>query len=300
MTKRIHYNHCPVCGSPAIRNVLSVKDYTVSGELFPVAECNQCTLRFTQDIPSADSIGPYYKSEDYISHSNTSKGLINRLYQSVRKRTLDVKRDLIIKITGKSKGVLLDIGSGVGSFAFAMKKNGWDVIGIEPDPGARDKARKLYRMELEDIDRFYKLTPGGFDAITLWHVLEHVHDLKGYVSQLEHLLKPGGKAFIAVPNYTSFDASHYRQYWAAYDVPRHLYHFSPDSFRRLIKYYRFHLKEMKPMWFDSFYVSMLSEKYKTGKNNYAKAFSVGMRSNLLTMRNKERCSSVIYILERQP
>jgi 2-polyprenyl-3-methyl-5-hydroxy-6-metoxy-1,4-benzoquinol methylase len=296
MSQIIHYSNCPVCGSADINNVITVKDYTVSGETFPIAECKNCSLRFTQDIPDAAGILPYYQSEDYISHTDTSKGFINRLYQSVRKRTLRNKRKLVEKITGIKAGQLLDVGSGTGAFVNEMKQNGWQVTGLEPDEGARNVAKKLYNAELEDPNRFYQLPANSYDAITLWHVLEHVHDLAAYVQQLKTLLKEKGKLFIAVPNYTSMDATIYKEYWAAYDVPRHLYHFSPKSMQALMEKNGLKVIEHKPMWYDSFYISMLSSKYKKGKTNLFSSFLNGFRSNLEAMGDVKRCSSVIYIL----
>jgi 2-polyprenyl-3-methyl-5-hydroxy-6-metoxy-1,4-benzoquinol methylase/transcription elongation factor Elf1 len=295
---KIHYTNCPICNSADISIVLSVKDHTVSGESFPVAHCNQCTLRFTQDVPDPVSIGPYYKSENYISHTNTSKGLINGLYQFVRKRTLKGKRKLVQKVSGLSRGRLLDVGSGVGSFANEMQQNGWEVTGLEPDDDARAVAKKEYGLELQPIDRFYHLQPGSFDVITLWHVMEHVHDLQQYVQQLRVLLKDTGKLVIAVPNYTSKDASIYKEYWAAWDVPRHLYHFSPQSMLRLLESNGMKIGQYKPMWYDSFYICLLSSKYKNGKSNLIASFFNGLRSNLKAMGDVKKCSSVIYIVSR--
>ena len=183
MNDRVHYTACPVCGSEDIKIVLQAKDHTVSEEIFSIAACTFCKLQFTQDVPSAASIDPYYKSEDYISHTNTSKGIINRLYQFARKRTLTNKRKLIEKSTGLKNGVLLDVGSGVGSFVHEMKHAGWSVTGLEPDPGARKIAQEFYAVSLDGMDKFYKLVENHFDAITLWHVLEHVHDLAAYTEQ---------------------------------------------------------------------------------------------------------------------
>ncbi|MBK8141518.1 MAG: class I SAM-dependent methyltransferase [Chitinophagaceae bacterium] len=296
MKELIHYTHCPVCGSADIVNIMAAKDHTVSGETFKVAGCNACSFHFTQDVPDAASISPYYKSENYISHTNTSKGLINSLYQSVRKRTLKQKRKLIERVTGLTKGNLLDVGSGTGAFAGEMKKNGWSVTGLEPDEDARNVAKQSFGVDLSDIRGFYELPNETFDAITLWHVLEHVHDLQGYMAKLQLLLKDNGKIFIAVPNYTSKDASVYKEYWAAYDVPRHLYHFSPQSMKVLIEKHGMKLLRYKPMWYDSFYVSMLSSKYKNGKTNLVAAFFNGLLSNLGASADVKKCSSVIYII----
>jgi 2-polyprenyl-3-methyl-5-hydroxy-6-metoxy-1,4-benzoquinol methylase len=293
---RIHYQFCPVCNAATISNVLQVKDYTVSGESFVIAECSSCSLCFTQGVPDAGSIARYYKSDDYISHTNTATGLINRIYHFVRNRTIVQKRKLIEKSTGIKTGQLLDIGSGTGAFLSEMKQHGWHATGLEPDADARTVAQKVYNIELADTAQLYQLPTGHFDVITLWHVLEHVHDLSKYVEQIKTVLHPKGKMFIAVPNYTSMDAVVYKEYWAAYDVPRHLYHFSPRSMKLLMEKHGLKVLQYKPMWYDSFYVSLLSSKYKNGKTNWLSACWIGLRSNLAAMGDKKNCSSVIYLI----
>ncbi|HLG39523.1 MAG TPA: class I SAM-dependent methyltransferase, partial [Chitinophagaceae bacterium] len=248
--------------------------------------------------PDAKSISPYYKAEDYISHTNISRGFVNRAYQFVRKRTMIKKRRLIEKYTGLKKGKLLDVGSGTGSFVNEMKQNAWQVTGLEPDEDARKVAAQLYELQLTDTRELYQLESGSFDAITLWHVLEHVHDLHACMQQLKSLLRNNGKIFIAVPNYTSLDARVYGEYWAAYDVPRHLYHFSPKAMTMLVEKNGLKINRQRPMWYDSFYISFLSSKYKTGKTNWIAAFFTGLRSNFKAMSNVEKCSSVIYIIEK--
>lgn len=291
----IVYKSCPNCGNADIYKVLMAKDYTVSGEDFEIWECRNCTQRFTQNIPGQENIAAYYQSENYISHSDTSKGLINNLYHKVRRRTLLQKKKLVEQTTGKSRGNMLDIGAGTGAFLKTMKKANWDCTGIEPDKNAREKALELYGLHLKDAGTLYSFSPGSFDAITLWHVLEHVHELHKYTGQLRNLLSKDGKLFIAVPNYTSTDAKIYQEFWAAYDVPRHLYHFSPKSMEQLLNSHGLKLESTKPMWFDSVYVSMLSEKYKTGSTHPVKALLNGAFSNLKTIFDKRKCSSIIYI-----
>jgi 2-polyprenyl-3-methyl-5-hydroxy-6-metoxy-1,4-benzoquinol methylase len=298
MDTHIHYNNCPICGSSSINYVFSSKDYTVSGKEFSIWQCKNCSARFTQDVPNAESIGSYYQSKEYISHSNTSKGLINRLYQLVRKKTLKQKRKFICKTTGLKQGTLLDVGSGTGAFVNEMQQNGWEATGLEPDAGARQSAFNTYNCRLKNTDELFHLTPNSFDAITLWHVLEHVHDLHRYIDQLKTLLKQTGKLIIAVPNYTSLDATFYKEYWAAYDVPRHLYHFSPSSMQYLVEKNVMRLEDVKPMWFDSFYVSLLSSKYKSGKTKWLSAIWTGLKSNITAMKYKRKCSSVIYIISK--
>ncbi|HUR64754.1 MAG TPA: class I SAM-dependent methyltransferase [Chitinophagaceae bacterium] len=298
MNPVVHYTNCPVCNSTAIRHSLSAQDHTISHESFQIWECAGCSLRFTQDVPGPAAIIPYYKSEQYISHSNTSKGFINQLYQWVRRKTLRQKRKLLQRTIGLERGSLLDLGSGTGAFAHEMKQAGWKVMGLEPDADARRTAKKLYAIDLEDTSQLYPLPPSSFDAITLWHVLEHVHDLHQYVAKLKELLKENGKLFVAVPNYTSKDAAIYAAYWAAYDVPRHLYHFSPASIKLLMEKHGLRLTHYKPMWYDSFYISLLSSRYKNGSANLFAAFINGLRSNFKALADVKRCSSVIYIIEK--
>jgi SAM-dependent methyltransferase len=294
----IHYNVCPACGHANISPVLIAKDHTVSGESFPVWECKQCTLRFTQDVPDEAHIGSYYKSDNYISHTETKKGLINGLYHFVRKKTLAGKFSLIKKETGVEKGKLLDIGAGTGAFSSYMEKQGWQITALEPDAGARERAFDLYGLKMQPSSSLPQLNAEAYHAITMWHVLEHVHELHRYLDEIKRLLATNGKAFIAVPNYTSYDAEHYREYWAAYDVPRHLYHFSPAAMKLLLKQHGLTLHKTSPMWYDSFYVSMLSEKYKTGAANNIGAVFSGLKSNRKAITDAARCSSLIYIVCR--
>lgn len=291
----IEYPCCPLCEDEHISQVLSVEDYTVSHEHFEIWECSKCTLRFTQNVPRAEDINRYYQSDNYISHSDTASGFINKLYHLVRKRTLVQKKKLVEKMTGKGTGNILDVGCGTGAFLNTMKEAGWQVTGLEPDAMAAKKATELYGIEPMSSEKLYELTPGSYDAITLWHVLEHVHDLHGYIKKLKSLLKPDGKILIAVPNYTSYDAVKYQQFWAAYDVPRHLYHFSPASMKQLFALHSFKMEKIIPMWFDSFYVSMLSEQYKNGKSNALAGALAGGISNIKVLGDKEKCSSLIYV-----
>lgn len=292
---KVHYTQCPVCFSNEINPLLTVKDYSVSGELFTVWQCNACTLRFTQDVPDEAAIGRYYKSEDYVSHTNTSKGVINKLYQKVRTFTLRQKKNLIVRQTGVERGAVLDVGAGVGAFLATMKEAGWQVTGIEPEETARSVAKRVFGINLNGSDALQDLRPASFDAITLWHVLEHVHELHRYIEALNSLLKPQGKLFIAVPNYRSLDADIYRLQWAAYDVPRHLYHFTPDAMEMLMQKHGLKIITRIPMWFDAFYISLLSSKYRNGRTNWPAAGWNGLRSNAAALLNPYRCSSLIYV-----
>lgn len=293
----IHYNQCPVCAAENFHPVISAKDYTVSHHQFRIMECDNCHLRFTYDVPGQGEIGAYYQSENYISHSDTNKGIINQLYHFVRSITIKGKRNTIKKFAKKNKGAVLDIGCGTGVFLKSMKDAGWTVTGLEPDAGARKIAKEVNGIIAAPPAELFQLPKGSFDAITLWHVLEHVHELHAYVEQIKNLLAPGGHVFIAVPNYKSYDATYYKEHWAAYDVPRHLYHFAPGSMIELLNQHGLKLKKTLPMWFDSFYVSMLSEKYRSGKNNYFNAILRASISNLEAIGNINKCSSLVYVAE---
>ena len=287
---------CPVCHSKQVTKDFSVKDHSVSGKEFLILSCTACTLRFTSPAPAEHEIAPYYESPEYISHTDQQKGITGILYRIVRKWTLRSKVNLVIRFVKKKVGMHLDLGAGTGAFVHAMEKEDWNTVGFEPDEMARKRANKLYHVSMYPLQDFFQLTDGGYDAITLWHALEHVHRLHETVHKLSKLLSPKGKLFIAVPNYTSYDAVHYGPYWAAYDVPRHLYHFSPESMRVLLQMHGLKIKAVRPMWFDSFYVSLLSEKYKQG--SFISGFFFGFLSNLFALLNRKKCSSLIYIAER--
>lgn len=292
----IHYDKCPVCESKEIQQALTVKDFSVSAKSFQIWNCFSCSFRFTQDAPSMSEIGPYYQFEEYISHTDTKKGIINQLYHYVRRFTLKQKRNLIIRRAKKHTGSILDIGCGTGAFLEEMQASGWKTIGLEPDNTAREKAisRGIHVLASEHIFQIDQT----FSAITMWHVLEHVHDLHPYLDKIYSMLDDNGVFLVAVPNYMCYDQLAYQQFWAAYDVPRHLYHFSPSSMQTLMAKHGFHVVETKPMWFDSFYVSLLSEKYRSGNVQYVSAVLHGLRSNIAALFDSKKCSSIIYVLKK--
>lgn len=288
--------HCPVCQSQTFEDYLTVKDYTVSQEQFKIITCKKCGFNFTNPRPDKDEIVKYYQAESYISHTNTSKGLISKIYQEVRKFTLKGKLNLINSLSPK-KGKILDVGCGTGMFLNVARQNGWKVNGIEPDAGARAIAEKINQIEIkkEILSAFQNET---FDIISLWHVLEHVHQLNETIECLKARLSQDGSLIIAVPNHESKDAEIYQEQWAAYDVPRHLYHFSQRSIKELFAKHGFELKKTLPMKFDSFYVSMLSTKYQTGKINYIKALMDGLKSNQNAHKQNQNYSSLIYVFKK--
>ena len=286
---------CPICEGENFSDFLACTDYTVSKKEFKIVSCDQCQFRFTNPRPGKDEIGKYYESEEYISHSNTSKGFINYLYQTVRKYTLIKKLQLINRQS--EKGALLDIGCGTGEFLNTCEKGGWRVNGIEPGISARNFAKENYGLNVFPEEKIKEFEDKSFDVITMWHVLEHVHDLNDRLLDLKRLLKENGTLIIAVPNCNSLDASTYGRHWAAYDLPRHLYHFRPEDIEKAFKKINMRLNTILPMRFDSFYVSLLSEKYKSGKSKYIRAFWNGLRSNFAAIKTGKKFSSQIYILK---
>ena len=291
----IAHTICPLCSSAKTILYLRCSDHLLSRDVFDLCKCSDCGFVFTGEYPDEQSIGRYYRSDDYISHDDEAKGFLNRIYQIARHVMLRRKVRMVEKATGITKGRILDIGCGTGHFAAAMEQNGWYVTGIEPNIKARNFASGQFGLDVISPEQVPGLPSGSFDCITMWHVLEHFHDPFGYAAEIKRLLKPGGLCLCALPNSNSFDAVHYKEYWAAYDVPRHLYHFSPASMQKLLSLHQMAAKEILPMWFDSYYVSMLSEKYKGG--NIISAFLQGANSNIRAAGNRQRCSSLIYVIK---
>ena len=285
-------NKCPICEHENLTDHISCTDHFLSGETFVITKCANCSFLFTNPRPAEEQLSRYYKSDAYISHSDKANNITNSLYKIARHFTLRGKLKLIDSLnTTKS---ILDYGCGTGDFLLTCKKNGWKISGLEPDNSARDiaidKTHANIHSSIEQIDAKNKS-----GVITLWHVLEHVSDLDAVVSRLKAKLDNQGKLVIAVPNYQSFDAQHYKEYWAAFDVPRHLYHFSQDTMQLLLQKHDLKIIDRIPMKLDSFYVSLLSEKYLNGKNNYIRSFINGYKSNIYAKKNNNNYSSMIYI-----
>lgn len=284
---------CPVCKGRSIKPFRTCKDFTVSHETFTVNLCDDCTLGITSPRPDNENLGRYYQSEEYISHSGKSSGLMGPLYTTARKFALAQKARLLARET--QKGTALDFGCGTGEFLQTLKTKGWSVEGVEPSDLARKKAESITSQSIyQSLD---DLPSKQFDTITAWHVIEHVPDLSSVIQQLAQRLKKHGTIFIAVPNYQSPDAQKYKDLWAGYDVPRHVWHFSKKSMHQLLNRHGFKITKIIPMKMDAYYVSMLSENYKTGKKgslgNLIRGFFAGFASN----RNAgtDNHSSLIYI-----
>ena len=271
---------------------LKVIDHSVSGETFELQYDENLDMLFTFPKPNAQQLPKYYESEDYISHTDGKRTLFEKTYQFIKNIALANKLNLINNCAPK-KGNLLDVGAGTGDFLLTAKNNGWNTIGFEPNSKAKEMAQK---KGINFTEKTADLQDNSFDVITMWHVLEHVLDLEIQIKELKRLVKKDGTIIVAVPNFNSFDAKYYNEFWAAFDAPRHLWHFSKTAIEKLFRKENVKLVSIKPMKFDSYYVSLLSEKYKTGKMNFLKAFLVGFHSNWYAKKNKEY-SSLIYILK---
>ena len=282
---------CPVCQSKDLDSYKTCKDFTVSNEKFNIVNCKNCDFKFTNPRPAEHELMQYYQSPQYISHSNKTNSFINLIYKNVRKITVKQKTKLVSRLT--EIGYLLDYGCGTGEFLRACQRRGWHVLGIEPALVARQQAINLTQANIYgsifDIDKQQQ-----YDIITLWHVLEHVPQINETLMKIKGLLKPSGKLVIAVPNYECYDAGLYDQYWAGYDLPRHLYHFDKKSMSNLLTKHHFKIENILPQKLDAYYVSLLSEKNQSAKTKMLSAFINGYRSNRKAKKNNLNYSSLIY------
>jgi len=284
---------CPICNSKMKFN-FTTKDYLVSGESFDIVECESCFLRVTKPFPDKENIANYYSSDEYISHSENRSGIFDYIYGFVRSYQLNKKRKLIGKYFDNNSGKILDIGCGTGEFLQIMKKYNWDISGVDTS----DKARKIVKSKLNihvKDPKDWINSNEKFDVITCWHSLEHVHEPWLYLEKIKKILNPGGLLIVALPNYQSTDAKIYKEFWAAYDTPRHLYHFTIQSMNKMIHPQGFTIQSICRMNFDPFYVSILSANHK-GKSLMNGLIS-GFSSWISSIITKDKCSSLIFIIK---
>lgn len=289
-------NKCPWCGSDKTQINLWVKDEFLSHEDFHICECQNCGLLFTMPRPSKEKIGDYYKSEEYYSHQENKTGFIPKLYEKVK--SINLKNKYTMATEGKSTGKLLDIGCGVGDFIHTAEQKGWQCIGVEPSEDAKNIAKKRVKANIINSEELEQLPDESFDVITMWHVLEHVDDLKWQMEQLQRLIKKQGRIVIAVPNYKSYDGQFYQNLWAAYDVPRHLNHFNKTTITKIFKTNRLELKKTDKLVWDAYYISYMSEQYKHHSLALLRGALRGWVSNCKARRSGE-WSSMVYIFEKK-
>ena len=294
----VHYYKCPLCNSEDTGAWLQVPDYFLTGEKFELVRCPNCGFLFTQDHPDIEEIGRYYESADYISHNDSAGGISASMYRIAREFMLKRKRKMVCRVSGLDKGSILDIGSGTGHFLSVMKNGGWQVKGTEINDKAREFSKTEFGLEVLPPVNIGSLPSASFDAISLWHVLEHFQDPFTYASEIKRLLKPGGVCLIALPNCSSFDAGFYKISWAAYDVPRHLWHFTPATFKLFAEKNGFIIRSVRALPLDVFYISILSEKYKKTGFSFMQGILKGALFYLLSLFNMKGSSSLIYQLQK--
>lgn len=290
---------CPLCNSAHIERAMTCIDHYASSEPFYLCRCQDCSFLFTQDFPAEAAMGRYYETPDYISHSDTKKGVMNTVYHWVRRYMLGRKARLVISESHCKSGRLLDIGTGTGYFADAMRQRGWQVQAVEKNEQARLFAKERFGLEVKPHTALQELASNDFDVITLWHVMEHLEHLNETWNKLHELLVEKGVLIIAVPNSSSYDAQKYGAHWAAYDVPRHLWHFTPTTMMEFGLKHGFILAAHYPMPFDAFYVSMLSEKNMGHSLPFLKGMATGALAWLSALAGKERSSSMIYVFRKK-
>ncbi len=286
---------CPLCESVHFSNYKVVKDHAISQEAFTITECGNCGLFFTNPRPEEQNIQKYYESQNYISHSQNPKNAIDLLYHLVRTYTTRQKLSWINHLQPQ-KGRILDVGCGTGHFLSLAQKKNWKTIGIEPN----DRARKIANQKKLEVKKNIEelKTEKKFDIITLFHVLEHIHQLDNTLNQIISTLKKRGNLLIAVPNHDSHDRKKYQEHWAAYDIPRHLYHFDLNSMKFLAEKYSLRIKKIIPMKFDSYYVSLLSDKFINPKANPLQSFLKGNKFNKMA-KSDGNYSSLVFVLKKK-
>ena len=289
-------NKCPWCGSEKAQINLWLKDEFLTKEDFHICECLNCGLLYTMPRPEKEKIGAYYKSEAYYSHQENKKGFIPKVYERVK--SINLKHKYRLATSGMQPGKLLDIGCGVGDFLHTAEMHGWECIGVEPSEDAKTIAQKRMKGMIITSEELESFSDGAFDVITMWHVLEHVDDLKWQVAQLQRLVKPSGRVIIALPNYKSYDGQFYKEHWAAYDVPRHLNHFNRITLSKIFKTSGLELVKMDKLKWDAYYISYLSEQYRHHSLPLVRGLYRGFISNCKARRSGE-WSSLVYVFERK-
>lgn len=294
----VNHNKCPLCGSDKTVLLYECADYLVSGEKFPVVKCLSCSFVFTNNYPEEEESGKYYKSDDYISHSDSDSGILNRIYKYVRRRMLASKLRMLEKESGLRSASVIDIGSGTGYFPAYLRLKGWECRGMEINAEAREYARKRNNIDLLSPGELVNFDPSCTDIVTFWHVLEHLYDPAKYLESVHSILKDNGLLVVAVPNHNSYDAGLYGEYWAAWDVPRHLWHFNPETIRVFCEKYNFRLTAIRRLPYDAFYVSVLSEKHSNSSFPLVRAFFTGFVSWLHSILQISRTSSLVYFFRK--
>lgn len=288
-------NTCPICQSDAISQSFAVKDHMVSGESFNVVSCADCGFQRTS--PRPNPIGPYYESDDYLSHNTNKRSLFDRAYHIIRDRAASQKLQFLQKQLSQNTEIprLLDIGCGIGVFLNEAKKQKWSISGVEISDSARKQAET--RLNQPIFKHFDEVPPDAkFDGISLWHVLEHLPNPVETLQKIHTHAEEGAALVLGLPNPESHDAQFYGSDWAAWDVPIHFWHFRKQDVEALANMTGWTLESVHPMKWDSYYVSLLSESFIHGRKRWVPATWRGWLSNL--KGGEHNTSSLKYVLRK--
>ena len=263
------------------------KDYLVTGESFKVYLDQNNIIGKTHPIPQKEEMDKYYESEEYYPHSLNKKSLLAFLYTITRKH-MHLKRLTWIRGYIKKNTSILDYGCGSGDFVKYLRSKSIDAYGYEPN----------YNFcEHDFLTNQEGWKNKKYEVIVLWHVLEHIHNPFDLIQSLKKRLNKKGKILIAIPNFKSFDSKYYGKYWAGYDTPRHLWHFSRKGLGLMAKENNFKVLKVKSLHLDSIYVSCLSEKYKRSPFPLLIGIVIGCISILKSFFTKES-SSFLFVLKK--
>ncbi len=265
------------------------KDYLVTGESFKVYLDENKIIGKTFPAPKKSEMFKYYDSNQYLPHSYNNKNLITILYSVVKRQMHRKKLEWMSRQLNHNSSVL-DYGCGTGDFVNYLRSKSVMAYGYDPN----------IKFNLDSPDYLTNNFDWGvnkYDIIFLWHVLEHTHDPFVLLQSLKKLLKKNGKIFIAIPNFKSFDSTYYRKYWAGYDLPRHLWHFSRKSIYQIAEQNNFKIHTEKRLYLDAIYVSFLSEKYKSSRFPYLQGLIIGFISIFRSFFTKES-SSFLFVFNK--
>lgn len=290
---------CPVCGGADFSDLFAARDHLVTGDSFRIAQCCGCGLFATAYPPDEEDIGRYYQSDEYISHSDKNDGLTEQFYHLARKYMLGRKRRLVSRATGKKTGTIIDIGSGTGYFASFMQQSGWNVTGVEINDRAREFSSAKFGISTLAPSAINDLDDASADCVTLWHVLEHLYDPGKWMGEVHRILTVEGRCIIALPNIESSDAQWFGEHWAALDVPRHLWHFSPDTIMRLAEEHGFVCEAVRPLPLDLFYISALSYRNRGRRVALLRGVATGLFLSIVNLFRRNKASSLIYVMAKQ-
>lgn len=295
----VHLN-CPSCGHTHSTHRFHASDWLVSKKHFEIVDCSSCGLTFTKNVPGPDYIAPYYDSPEYLSHNDKPTSIFGKIYQIAKKINTTLKTKAII---GQLQhGNVLEIGLGTGDLLHRLQANGWNVTGTELSDHARAIAQAKLNVDLyATIAECNHIKESSQDRVIMMHVLEHVYNLHETIAFSHKVLKPNGLLIVAVPNLNSADSQHYQQHWAALDVPRHLYHFTPSSLKHILSIHRFEITRQTIMPFDPFFISLISEnQIKSSKLAPIYATLKATLFILQSLFNTNKSSSIIYTIRKKP